>query len=374
MNWSEQTEKMIESWAETQRQLWSTWLGQGAAGDPPGAAAPDGPLDNLAWLRKAADLWGRQGVLGRTVGSLLGSQEMLARSVELLAGAWQQVLPRLDTGEDWQGALRDYLDQWINRVTAVPEQAAGASREAAQLMNSMLWDWSPVMGPWMNTVLSGGLSGDLGASLLKSSEGFDRLLAMEQDFEPAIAGLGEIPRAGLLRERNAKLLLAMDAMTHLRGAAARYQVLVAQGLAEAVEATIRHIIERADEGKPLKGVRELVRTWFRIADKTLMHTFSSPQFIAAQNEVAAASMDYKVRQRELLSMVYEALEIPTRGELDDLYRSLHELKREVRGLRRAQRAAVGAAKGAAYAPASDKQPPSAPRKRTARRKPAKPAE
>ena len=68
-----------------------------------------------------------------------------------------------------------------------------------------------------------------------------------------------------------------------------------------------------------------------------MRTFSSAEFVESQNAVAAAAMDYKVRQRELLGMIYEALEIPTREEMDDLYLSLHALKREVRSLRREAR-------------------------------------
>ena len=328
--------RMVEDWSRSQRQLWELLSGGARdAGGSPDGDGEAGPLDGFAWIRKAADLWGRdEGILGRTVGNLLSSQEMLGRSVELLAGAWGRVVPELEAGQDWQPALRRFLDQWVEQVVQVPEQSLGATREAAQLVNSLMWDWSPVLGPWLGSAWKSGLSGDLGAALLKSSEGFDRLLAMEQEFEPAIGGLGEIPRAGLLRERNAKLLLAMDAVEDLRKALAGYQALVARGLAEAVERTIRHVIGQAEAGTPVQGVRDMVRTWFRIADQTLMHTFSSPEFIAAQNEVAAASMDHKIRQRELLGMFYEALEIPTRSELDDLYRTLHDLKRELRMLRR----------------------------------------
>jgi hypothetical protein len=55
--------------------------------------------------------------------------------------------------------------------------------------------------------------------------------------------------------------------------------------------------------------------------------------------MSQAALTYKLAQREVLEMVFKSLDIPTRTEVDDAYRTLHNLKKEVRELRKALHAA-----------------------------------
>ena len=78
-----------------------------------------------------------------------------------------------------------------------------------------------------------------------------------------------------------------------------------------------------------------MQLWFQTADRTLTEKFCSDEFIAIQNEMASAALNYKLRLRDVLEMVYGALDIPTRSEMDDAYRAIHDLKKEVRDLKKA---------------------------------------
>lgn len=51
-------------------------------------------------------------------------------------------------------------------------------------------------------------------------------------------------------------------------------------------------------------------------------------------------MHHKKAQREALEIVYNSLEIPTRSEIDEAYKDIHALKREVRALRRSMKDAA----------------------------------
>jgi polyhydroxyalkanoate synthase subunit PhaE len=46
-------------------------------------------------------------------------------------------------------------------------------------------------------------------------------------------------------------------------------------------------------------------------------------------------MRYRLEQRRLAEKVCEVYDLPTRSEVDELHRKLHDLQREVRRLRRA---------------------------------------
>ena len=86
-----------------------------------------------------------------------------------------------------------------------------------------------------------------------------------------------------------------------------------------------------------------MRTWYSIADRTLMQKFNTPDFLRIQDKLTDALMGHKKAQREALEIVYNAMEIPTRSEIDEAYRDIHELKREVRVLRQALKEATGKA-------------------------------
>jgi polyhydroxyalkanoate synthesis regulator phasin len=57
-----------------------------------------------------------------------------------------------------------------------------------------------------------------------------------------------------------------------------------------------------------------------------------------QRELSAAGMRFKIEQRQVTEMLMETLGMPTRTELDDAYRSLYELRREVKALKKALQA------------------------------------
>lgn len=48
-------------------------------------------------------------------------------------------------------------------------------------------------------------------------------------------------------------------------------------------------------------------------------------------------MHHKKTQRDALEIVYNSLEIPTRSEIDEAYKDIHAMKREIRALRRAMK-------------------------------------
>jgi len=95
-------------------------------------------------------------------------------------------------------------------------------------------------------------------------------------------------------------------------------------------------------------VRDLMKLWFTSADGTLMHVFNSPEFLAIQDEMTTANNELRTHQRAVLEDIYQQLDIPTRSEIDDAYKIIHDLKIEVRALKKALAAATGtkvAAKG-----------------------------
>ncbi len=73
--------------------------------------------------------------------------------------------------------------------------------------------------------------------------------------------------------------------------------------------------------------------WQQAADAELAAAQRSDEFLAAQRDLIRARLDCSALLRGRIERIAEMLALPTRTELDDLHRSVHGLKRELRALR-----------------------------------------
>lgn len=81
-------------------------------------------------------------------------------------------------------------------------------------------------------------------------------------------------------------------------------------------------------------VKEALDAWLKAANAELLDTQSTPEFMDAQKRLLRAGIEIKARQREMAEAWSEAYQMPTRTEVDDMAKIIHELRREVRKLKR----------------------------------------
>lgn len=92
----------------------------------------------------------------------------------------------------------------------------------------------------------------------------------------------------------------------------------------------KHSLEDLQSG----NVKGALDAWLAAANAELLETQKSPDFMDAQRRLLRASMEIKARQRDMAEAWSEAYQMPTRTEIDDLTKIVHELRREVRKLKR----------------------------------------
>jgi len=73
--------------------------------------------------------------------------------------------------------------------------------------------------------------------------------------------------------------------------------------------------------------------WLSAANNSLLEAQRSPEFLDAQKRMVRAATEIRARQRDLAETWSSNWQMPTRTEVDDLSRSVHELRREVRALK-----------------------------------------
>jgi hypothetical protein len=101
--------------------------------------------------------------------------------------------------------------------------------------------------------------------------------------------------------------------------------------------------------------------WTETANRVLLEMQRSEAFLEVQALMIRASTELRIAQHDLVEFYGERYGFPTRRELDDVHKTVTELRRELRALRRAS---AGRA-----APAPVEPVPAKPVPRTTRRKP-----
>ena len=81
-------------------------------------------------------------------------------------------------------------------------------------------------------------------------------------------------------------------------------------------------------------MQEALDAWLKAANAELLDTQASSEFMDAQKRLLRASTEIKARQREVAESWCDAYQMPTRTEVDDMAKIVHELRREVRKLKR----------------------------------------
>jgi polyhydroxyalkanoate synthesis regulator phasin len=81
-------------------------------------------------------------------------------------------------------------------------------------------------------------------------------------------------------------------------------------------------------------VTEALDAWLKIANKELLNTQGSQDFMNAQKKLMGTATRLKKRQAEAAQKWAESYQMPTRAEVDDLTKIVTELRREVRELKR----------------------------------------
>mgnify|MGYP003291597113 CR=1 FL=1 len=145
------------------------------------------------------------------------------------------------------------------------------------------------------------------------------------DLRPVASGQRAVDRVGLARvdER------ARDVE--------QYWEVVQGAWQRAVERFTKSISD--PKAAPIKSGRDMLDAWLEIANASLLEMHRSKEFLEAQRRMTRSSTEYRLAEREIAEAFCEMHHIPTRTEMDEIQKSMVELKRELRTMRRGQQAA-----------------------------------
>jgi class III poly(R)-hydroxyalkanoic acid synthase PhaE subunit len=339
MNWSEPMQNMMEGWAQAQRAAVEGWAE--AAQKVTGEEASSGDWLE-AWRRMAeqsSQSWAHNlSGLPKSVAERMAAADRAYRQfAEVFFGAMKEIAPRVQGGTDWVKAFSQYLEglkragggmEW-----SVPQAATSIAQDLGELWKLYLAQVQAVGMPWVESLREAG--GHVGEAMAGDRRAFIRMANLFTDtFESTLGRFLAAPAIGYTREFQEKATKAAEAYGDMKRAEAAYTAELVNIGYRALEALAKEAAAKGGSGEPITSYRELFDLWVNVAETTYFEAASSPSFADVQARLVNASMHYRVHERVLADIFARALHLPTRTEIDDAYRHLHEVSREVKRLRR----------------------------------------
>lgn len=154
------------------------------------------------------------------------------------------------------------------------------------------------------------------------------------DYNDNIKRFSEGPLFSGVSDIDNRVAKAMDGWLELGEKNNDYYEVLIKNWITAYEKFIDHIKTINPNEKENLSPKKLVELWSTIANDELMNMHRSEEFLHVQKELIKASSEYRLYEQEIAEVVCDALHIPTRKEIDDVHKTITELRREVRALKK----------------------------------------
>ena len=231
----------------------------------------------------------------------------------------------------WMDAGRRFLVP-SDQAASLPAFGAPSMTDAMtraeenwQLCQRQAADWVKASSRWLTSDASTGKADGIAEETLRRMLDPTRFLfAGTDEINQAIQRLVEGPEFADIGTIERQLLKATGEWLALREASAAYRAVTAGAWSRAFQTFSK---ETAKDPRLLQqGFRAVLDRWLGIANDELIRTQRTDEFLKAQRELLAAGVAYRLKERELVEVWCETHSIPTRTEVDDLHRTVHELR------------------------------------------------
>jgi polyhydroxyalkanoate synthase subunit PhaE len=223
----------------------------------------------------------------------------------------------------------------------VPFQGLSGTGELAAANAAFMNLWSSA-SELSATITRGMGAGDKPDPLVTEmlSRIFDpRLWFSSGNMDEALQRLAEGPRLADLWDVERKFLTVFNSWVALRQRSLEHNTVMLEAWMQAAGALAKRLNEMAEAGETIESPRALLTLWVETANDVMLETQRSERFLNAQRELLKASTDLRLAQNQVAEFYSEMFGYPTRAELDDVHKTVTELRRELRALKRQMRAA-----------------------------------
>ncbi len=255
------------------------------------------------------------------------SEKPGADGFETMSDLWQQ------SGEAFLRTQQEISEQFQKSLQGMSDAMGGKKNDPLEAWQSLIKSWMPVW-PTQNASATNPFDVDF----TKGQNAFFELLDPQkwtkyapEQLRVMLEQIARGPQFADLAMPQQKLAEAWrESVDYQESASDMSRVMQKAWTKAYADFSEKHTIEDLQSGQ----VNEALDAWLKSANAALLEAQGSSEFLDAQKRMIRASTEIRARQRDMAEQWSEAWQMPTRAELDDLTLIVHQLRRELREMKR----------------------------------------
>jgi polyhydroxyalkanoate synthase subunit PhaE len=224
------------------------------------------------------------------------------------------------------------FQEMLDRVFGFnPDAGAQLAEQVKTLLESYAHSSQGFMKPWMEASEKGFRT--VPQMMEGHPESFMKVFhTMFGAFDSTVGRVFHVPAVGKDREKVELLLRSLDVLSVYLAKNTEFEhTMYITGLA-AFEQMIAAVAEKVNQGEEFKDFGEFFNLYITVNEKAYAALFRTEAYAKMQGELLEASLEVRKHSFKLMELYLYDLPIALRSEMDDLYKTVYELKKKVKGL------------------------------------------
>jgi poly[(R)-3-hydroxyalkanoate] polymerase subunit PhaE len=272
------------------------------------------PMNPFDYSKAVADFWTAQG-------------RALIRAQEQVGKALTEGVQAVASGK-------------LPMMTALPDDLSAQAADLERANKSVVELWSAVTAVCGKlataTPPAAGGDGVIEATFRKMVDPRS-WMAGTGELDDVLGRMAEGPRFADLWEAERRYAGVLQAWMNLRRRGLEHNAVVLEAWLQAGRRFTEQLASQNGTGAQTLDAKGMLTLWTETANRQLLETQRSEPFLQTQAAMIRATTDLRMAQQELVEHFGKQYGFPTRTELDDVHRTVTELRRELRVLQREQR-------------------------------------
>ena len=242
----------------------------------------------------------------------------------------------------WQGMsnpaefARDFTDKYMDLMQdslsmLLPDGAMSFIQKPMDLMQTIVGYYQQAMQPWFQIdedIMKRLASGDVAAYQ-------DFFKQLTEKYNETLDKFFNMEGLGLNREANADLMKAMNTYNKAMFSTGELMALVMNTLNDSMKDFVAKYQSLVADGKAPTTFREFYNLWSGVTEAALTKLLETEQFARAFDDFADKCAQFMIAMNKEYERMLAFLPIPTNTDMKSLYKTVYELRKEVRDLKRA---------------------------------------
>jgi class III poly(R)-hydroxyalkanoic acid synthase PhaE subunit len=321
--WLKAQEKFIQGWTETSKKMQQSLSGLGVS--------------------SAGKVKETMNAATETATKLISSSTVLRRLSEIylpLLSAIQERAGNIDFSEDLfdPAKYKEVMDSLFGLSS--PEAMAEFYGQTVKLLQAYGASTIGFVGPWTEAMQK---NMKVMPQLAEGRpESFMHIFHnMFSAVDSTFGKVFHVPAVGKDREKINLLLRAFDDLAVNMAKNIEYQHMIYVTGMAAMEIVIEAVARKIKSGEEIKGFDEFLDLWVDSNEKRYRELFQTEEFSRLQGELTESTLRVRKHLFKLMELYLYDFPIALRSEMDDLYKTIYDLKKKVKGLEKQMKVPKG---------------------------------